>query len=276
MPIQPRASNASLLRLVARTLLVAVLLGLAPSATACIEFETPLEDVPAWLLPEGSDETADASGESGSEEDGPGMPTGAHGHGDEVLMLGRSVMYGWFEHWGWDGDSSVKDQGYAFYYGELDAPPDIAESAAGYIAEAPEHTIVFFKLCFADFWATSPEAVGSNVEEDLGYVQSVVEATQARGLPLVIGNALPSVASDTTPSLVETHLGYNAGLEEIAAGYDDVYVFDQYSVVTSSDGTLIRGYAVDPSDSHLNEVAYADLDQAFFSFLEEHVPPAGG
>jgi hypothetical protein len=257
-------------------MLAAALLGATLFASGCIEFEAPVEDVPAWLLPEGAGESADASGETDTEEGGPEMPIGGHGHGDEVLMLGRSVMYGWFEHWGWDGQSAVLDEGYALYYGELDVPPDIADSAAGYIAEAPEHTIVFFKLCFADFWASSPEDVEANVEENLGYIRRVVDAAQARSLPLVIGNALPMVESDTTPPLVEAHLSYNAGLEEIAEAYDGVYVFDQYSVVTSGDGTLIRGYAVDPSDSHLNEVAYVDLDRAFFSFMEENLPPAGG
>jgi hypothetical protein len=258
---------------------LAVLVALAATAAlltaGCVEFETPIENVPEWLVPQASRE-ATGHTQTASDDPGPEMPAGAHGHGDEVLMLGRSVMYDWFDHWGWDGETSVKRDGYALYYGELDAPPDIATSAEGYIASAPEHTIVFFKLCFADFWASSSEEVDSNVEENLGYVRRVVEAAQTRGLPLVLGNALPSVASDTSPALVEAHLAYNAGLEEIAAARDGVYVFDQYSVLTSSDGTLIRGYAVAPSDSHLKDVAYVDLDQAFFSFMQERLPPAGG
>ncbi len=61
------------------------------------------------------------------------MPHGSH-HGTEVLMMGRSVMGGWFEHWGYDWNEPVTRDGYLLYYREVATPPDIGTDAASAIA----------------------------------------------------------------------------------------------------------------------------------------------
>jgi hypothetical protein len=198
------------------------------------------------------------------------MPYGTHGHGSEVLMFGRSVMGGWFDHWGWDGQDALLRSGYAFYYGELDSPPEIANTAVTYLENVPPTTIVFFKLCFVDFWARSADQVQPNVQENLGYVEAVVDAAVARGTPLVLATALPDTQSNTTAALVEAHREFNEGVRLIADERPGVYVFDMHDVLTNQQGALYKGFAVLPSDAHLTDVAYSELDDALFDFLDSH------
>jgi hypothetical protein len=183
-------------------------------------------------------------------------------------MLGRSVMRGWFEHWGWDGDGPVYDHGFAFSYAEVASPPDIAEDAAAEIAAVEPGTIVVFKLCFVDFWASSAGEVDANVDECLGYASRVVDAAEERGVRLVLGNALPKVRGETTAALLDAHALYNAGIEELARGRDDVVVLDLHGALVGHDGALAKGLAVSPEDSHLNDEAYSLLDGELYEALE--------
>lgn len=230
---------------------LAVAVGLVAATGGCVSGEG--NPPPEWL-PGGPAQ------QQAPDPDAPPTPEGAHGHGTEVFMMGRSVMSGWFESWGYDHTSPVLRDGFALYYHEVPGPPDIGTEAAAAVADLPPGTIVFFKLCFVDF---SP----GNAEENLGYVRQVLDACEARGLTLVVGNALPQVRGASTPELADTHLAYNAGLEQMAAGSDTMAVFDLYSLLAGQDGTLPVGLAVSPDDSHLNHVAYSVLDEAFFEFL---------
>lgn len=238
-----------------------LLAGVALSTAGCRSGEGVAP--PDWLPV-----SAEATGTDAEEPDAPPAPEGSHGHGSEVLMMGRSVMAGWFDHWRYDYNSPVLRDGYALYYREVAGPPQIGTDAAAALAEVPEGTIVFFKLCFVDFWASSSADIAVNAEENLGYVRQVRDACEARGLTLVVGNALPQVSGSTTRELAETHLVYNAGLEALAAESADMTVFDMYGILAGDSGVLPKGLAVSPVDSHLNEVAYNMLDEEFFTLLD--------
>jgi len=100
--------------------------------------------------------------------------------GQPVLMLGRSVMGSWFEHW--VGHSygmeqpPVRRNGFTFYYGDVEVPPKIVDSSSDYIDKYEDKKpIVFFKLGFDDFWATSSSEVKKNLAENKKYVEQIYE-----------------------------------------------------------------------------------------------------
>ena len=107
------------------------------------------------------------------------------------------------------------------------------------------------------------------VEGDLSYVRRVVDATRERGVPLILGNALPKVASETDADLVTAHRSYNDALREIAASDSRVHVFDIYGVLATPEGALRKGYAVSPDDSHLSPAGCDAFSEAFFEFMED-------
>jgi hypothetical protein len=233
--------------------LLAGLLGVSCAAPTSREGEAPPPSAPA---PAGGQDDANTSAEP------------AHTEAD-VLMLGRSVMQGWFDYWGRAGDSPVSHDGYTLRYGEIASPPAIARSAEEQIANTQDGTTVFFKLCFVDFESYSAADTEARLTEDLGYVSQVVDAAHKRGCVVVLGNALPRVRAETTPDLTQLHERYNAGLEAIAADRPDVHVFDLYGTLTAPDGALDADFAASPEDSHLNDRAYDALDARFFALLDE-------
>lgn len=270
-----------------QALALALLLALfATSLTmsGCVDLQA--EDVPDWvpdwMLPKAEQvETqtpeAVAPQESGWEENvdrhGRAMPTGSHGHGTEVLLLGRSVMQGWFDHWEWNGENPVVREGFALYYGELDSPPAIAQRAVEYVRNVPPTTIVAFKMCFVDFWARTPADAAVNLEENLGYVQEIVDAAEARGIRLVLMTALPETSANTNAALLDLHNDYDDALFRMAQEHDNVWVFDIRETLADQTGALYRGFATAPGDAHLTVVAYLELDDALFPFLDGTFPP---
>ncbi len=189
----------------------------------------------------------------------------------KIMMMGRSVMGGWFEHWNQDSSYEVSRNGYYLYYRELETPPQIVQSAEEYADEIDDdQTIVFFKLCFDDFYAGDRSEAKSNLADNKKYMREVYAAVvEEHGLKLIIGNALPKVKEYTDSSLVSHHRSFNKWLEDFAQDHSgDVYVFDQYSVLTDSKGNLKSGYSLDREDSHLNDKAYTALDDAFFDSLD--------
>ena len=190
-----------------------------------------------------------------------------------VYMLGRSVMAGWFSHWG----GSPYTQGrFTLEYHAVQPPPDIVASAQAIIDSLTlcDLPVLFFKLCFVDFVGGDSLAAQANLDRNVGYVDSVYAAATRRGLKMIVGNALPQVASATDQWLVWNHRQYNQRLLDLAAQHPDTLrVFDLYSVLADSLGNLRSGYATGPDDSHPNDAGYTALDSAFFPFLEQHYQP---
>lgn len=187
-----------------------------------------------------------------------------------VYMLGRSVMAGWFSHWG--GSPYTHDR-FTLYYHAVDSPPGIVTSAQAIIDSLVlcDEPILFFQLSLEDFTGGDSATAQQNLDRNVAYVDSVYEAAIGRGLKLIVGNALPQVASATDQWLVWNHRQYNQRLLDLAAQHaDTLRVFDMYSVLTDSAGNLNSAYATNSSDSHPNDAGYAALDSAFFPFLESH------
>ena len=190
--------------------------------------------------------------------------------GVQVYMLGRSVMNGWFNHWG--SDPFFHKQ-YALRYREVDAPPDIVGSVRTIIdtLSGPEGSVLFFKLCFDDFAGGDQAAAQANLDRNLEYVQQVYDtAVRTRHLRLIIGNALPKVAKATDQWLVWNHRQYNARLSSFAGEHDSVQIFDLYSILSETSGALKSKYATSADDSHPNDAGYTALDRPFFTLLEQY------
>jgi len=187
-----------------------------------------------------------------------------------VYMLGRSVMAGWFGHW---GESPHSQDRFTLEYHEVQAPPDIAASARAIVDSLTlcDQPVLFFKLCFVDFVGGDSSAAEENLDRNLRSVDSVYAAARQRSLKMIAGNALPQVADATDQWLVWNHRQYNQGLLDLAAQHpDSLAIFGLYSVLADSNGNLRPGYASGPDDSHPNEAGYTALDSAFFPLLEEH------
>jgi hypothetical protein len=190
--------------------------------------------------------------------------------GAMVYMLGRSVMAGWFSHWG--GSPHTWDR-FTFEYHAVQPPPDIVASAQAIIDSLAlcDQPVLFFKLCFVDFVGGDSLDAQANLDRNVNYVDSVYAAASIRGLKMIAGNALPQVAGATDQWLVWNHRAYNQKLLTLAAQHQGTLeVFDLYSVLADSAGNLKSGYATNADDSHPNDAGYTALDSAFFPFLEAH------
>lgn len=193
--------------------------------------------------------------------------------GKKVYMCGRSVMADWFVHWkrgDWDWSSPVNKNGFTFVYKELACPPEIAESFREIIQSVEDDAVVFFKLCFVDFYGGTAEQASNNLRVNQGIVQNIVRAADTRSdLKLIIGNVLPVLSSSGDELLKGVYKDFNEfliGVERDNA--DKVFVFDMYSVLSDSNGFLRAEYAISQDDSHLNRKAYDALDDRWFSLLE--------
>ncbi len=210
-------------------------------------------------------------------------PTGGGGGGlsaraKEVHMCGRSVLAGWFEHWGWDWDPAhpVSLMGFRLYYHELQTPPYIVDSAMPVIKRVSSGNggIIFFKLCFDDFEGGDEYGARENLRRNQAYIQSVVRAVvDEGGLPLILGNALPKVRAYTDQWLVWNQREYNRFLAEMESSHKGkVVVLDIYGTLSSPGGWLRAEYATNPEDSHPNGLAYAQLDRLLEKILSEIAP----
>jgi hypothetical protein len=182
----------------------------------------------------------------------------ASGAAKSVLMNGRSVGYNWMAHWGYVGDGTVKKNGYVIGYKELDGN-DIPGSFTSNVSGLAPGSLAFFKFCFVDF-------DGSNLAQREKELDAVLATARARGLKLVVGNALPVRKEDGSAGIVAEERKFNAYLDEKAAGDPGVWVYDFNSVLAGQDGYLKPEY--DSGDSHPNDAAYDVLDQTFFPLLD--------
>ncbi len=183
-----------------------------------------------------------------------------------LWMMGRSVMAGWFSYHGSDGSTPVTRPRFIFYYKQLEPPPGLISSVRNHLsAERPPK--IFFKLCFEDFTGGSREAAEANLAKNKKRIKSVYRLVNTYNRPLIIGNALPKVASQTDAWLVWNHQQYNAWLNAFAASRNRVYIFDQYSALADDNGNLRADYAAGPDESHPNDAGYSAIDAALFPFL---------
>ncbi|MFH1151209.1 MAG: SGNH/GDSL hydrolase family protein [Actinomycetota bacterium] len=189
-----------------------------------------------------------------TEQTTPSEESGARG---DVTMCGRSVMYGWLQHWGYQGSGTVGHDGYTFDYRELDGS-NMVGSFKDAVGGLPAGSPVFFKFCFVDF-------DGSNLAEREEQVDEVVAFAREKGLKLVIGNALPVHEQDAPDGILDEYRSFNEFLEQKAASNPDVWVYDFYGVLAGPDGFLKAEY--DTGDSHPNDEAYTELDVTFFPLL---------
>ncbi len=242
-----------------RIFVLVVLVAIAAACVGCGSDGEPTAEPSGTEMP-AAGQAAPATGPEGGDSDG-----------RPVLLLGRSVMGGWFTHWGWDGSPEsmpLARDGYALTYGEVSGPPDIASSAVRYMEQAPEGGIVVFKFCFVDF--LGDEDADARLAQQEGWVETVAAKARERGQHLIVGNALPQVASATTPQLVAEHRAFNTWLDGFAADSGGaVSVLDLHATLAGSDGTLEAEYAASPDDSHLNDRGYAELDRVLFDLLGE-------
>jgi hypothetical protein len=189
----------------------------------------------------------------------------------QVMMLGRSVMGGWFTHWTGDTSRVCNKDGFSLYYREIDGPDSIMESAQSRVNEdGGKAAIVFFKLCFVDFNGDDRDSARSNLKRNEGYAQKAFDiVVTGAGKKLIIGNALPQVQSATTADLVWNHREYNKWLGEFAAAHPgQVHIFDQYSILSDDNGYLKSEYQTSTNDSHPNDAGYANMDDPLFALLK--------
>ncbi len=157
------------------------------------------------------------------------------------MMLGRSVMGGWFAHWTGDSSQTYNKDGFSLYYREIDGPDSIVDSVQSRVKEdGGGAEIVFFKLCFVDFNGDDRDSARSNLKRNEGYAQAVYDIiVTGGGKKLVIGNALPQVKGATTDDLVWNHREYNKWLNDFSASHPgQVWIFDQYGILADGDGNL--------------------------------------
>lgn len=208
-----------------------------------------------------------------------------------VAMAGRSVMRQWFQYWNYPlvlsryavrfpWPISWKEYAHGdshFRYVQIVQPDaDGPENAYGQEALAAlrrqvsgeQFDALFFKLCYIDFRDQRVRYEGTR-KELLTRMQSLLEKVHAfageQGVALIVGNALPVQAPAELGQRLRRE--YNAWLAEYAAKHGDIAVFDQFGLLTDDAGRLRRDFARGRFDNHLNDRAYAVLEEALFRTL---------
>jgi len=208
-----------------------------------------------------------------------------------VAMAGRSVMRQWFKYWNYPRALSryavhlpwpipwkeyAKDE-YYFQYVQIVQPrADDPGKAYGQEALAAlrrqvsgqRYDALFFKLCYIDFQDKRIRDEGTRIEL-FGRMRTLLEKVHAfareQGVPLIVGNALPVLAPAEHAQRLRRE--YNGWLAEYAAKSRDTAVFDQFGLLTDGSGGLRRELARGPFDNHLNDRAYAILEEPLFRTL---------
>lgn len=201
-----------------------------------------------------------------------------------VMMAGRSTMELWFKHWNWPkllrlrgtyrnwpiSYETFEKDGLRLVYRQMQSPGSrdggsawgarmVASFRDALDEEAPQ--VAFFKFCFVDF-----NLKGTKSEERLENMKRTVsdayELCQARGIPLIVGNAIP--LGQPTPQAVPLQRAFNHWLQAYAEGRDDLTVFDFYGILADEEGALPRSLWRSSDDIHPHDKAYDLLDQRFF------------
>ena len=208
-----------------------------------------------------------------------------------VAMAGRSVMRQWFQYrnyppvlsryavrfpWPIPWREYAKEDFHFRYVQIVQPDPEGPVDAYGREALAAlrrqvggeRFDALFFKLCYIDFRDRRLRDDGTR-KELLGRMQTLLEKVHAfareRGMALLLGNALPVQAPTEHGQRLRRE--YNAWLAEYGAKHGDVAVFDQFGLLTDDAGRLRRDFARGRFDNHLNDRAYAVLEEALFRTL---------
>jgi len=185
----------------------------------------------------------------------------------EVYMCGRSVMQGWFDHWG--GSDDVIRGGYELTRHGVSGPPAIVDDVKDVTDSIPAgaNAAIFYKLCFVDFTGGDHGSAAANLAANESYANQVLDyVVNVKHLPLIIGNALPQVQGSTDAELVWNHRQYNAFLAGLQAAHPgQVHVFDFYGRLATPGGWLNPAYAT--GDSHPNDAGYNQLDDPYIALL---------
>jgi len=205
--------------------------------------------------------------------------TGPSSRAARIVMFGRSVLEGWFYHWGWDGNEGTPVARLRFtlehrylVQPEGDGANTIADFrqqvAALNVADSPA---VFFKLCFVDFAGGDSAAAQENLDRNKRLVDSLYAVVAARGLRLVIGNALPVTETEHDAWRYWNHVRYNQYLTALANAHQRrVFVLDLYSYLTDWQTHCIRHeYRSGRDDPHPNAAGYDFIDPALDALLEQ-------
>jgi hypothetical protein len=127
---------------------------------------------------------------------------------------------------------------------------------------------LFFKLCYIDFRDRHLRDEGTR-KELFGRMKTLLEKVHSfageQGVALIVGNALPVQAPAEDAQLLRRE--YNAWLAEFAERHRDTAVFDQFGLLTDGAGRLRREFARGRFDNHLNDRAYAILEESLFRTL---------
>ncbi|HEX9206398.1 MAG TPA: SGNH/GDSL hydrolase family protein, partial [Candidatus Deferrimicrobiaceae bacterium] len=206
-------------------------------------------------------------------------------------MAGRSVMRQWFKYWNYPLALSryavhfpwpIPWEEYAhgdfhFRYVQIVQPrADGPEDAYGQEALAAlrrqvsgeRFDALFFKLCYIDFRDRRLRDEETR-KELFGRTKTLLEKVHSfageQGVALIVGNALPVQAPAEQAQRLRRD--YNAWLAEYAAKHRDTAVFDQFGLLTDGAGRLRREFARGRFDNHLNDRAYAILEESLFRTL---------
>jgi hypothetical protein len=196
-----------------------------------------------------------------------------------IYMMGRSVLEGWFKHWQWEYDDNapVSHGEFQLFHRYVEGPDNGAQVMVNSVKQnlkdisANQKPVIFFKLCFIDFYGSSQEEADLNLQRNEGIVDSVYDiVVNQYGYTLILGNALPRTAQETEQYLISNHQEYNQYLESLQSQHPGVVlVFDMYSILADPNtGGIKSKYATGSDDAHLNDKGYDALDTAFFDFLE--------
>jgi lysophospholipase L1-like esterase len=205
--------------------------------------------------------------------------TGATSRTARIVMFGRSVLEGWFYHWGWDGNEATPVQRLRFTLEhryltqpEGDGANTIADFRQQVVAlNVDDSPAVFVKLCFVDFEGGDSATAQANLDRNERLVDSLYAVVAARGLRLVVGNALPVTKSEHDAWRYWNHLRYNSVLTTLANAHPRrVSVLDLYSYLTDWETHSIRQeYRIGADDPHPNPAGYDAIDPALDALLEQ-------
>lgn len=225
--------------------------------------------IPEALAPQPTEQANEDSGEQASED---ATPTRLPANARAVYVLGRSVTYGWFRHWGWPEDDEVPvvRGRYVLYHRNIEPPDDMVTSVRDILRDIPDasNPTIHWKFCFDDFSGGDEAQIALARDQKIvqQVYQIVVEQHKHR---LIIGNALPKVAQDVDPELVKAQRQYNQWLAQFASSHpDQVFVFDQYALLADTNGMLRGNFATARDDSHPNDAGYRAMDGPYFNLLD--------